>query len=55
VAIDKKIPTPLLWKYLSLHFLNSFGWIVYWTMDGKANEVLRAKRDALHGWRGVWD
>ena len=51
----KNMPSSLLWKYLLFHCLYSFGWILYWTMKGKGKVVLRAKWDALYGWRTVWN
>ena len=49
----KNMPTPLLWKYLMPHLMYAAGWIVYWVFHGKARVILRAKLDAIRGWRSV--
>jgi GT2 family glycosyltransferase len=49
----KNMPTRLLWKYLPLHLVYGLAWIAYWSSRGKAGVVLRAKWDALRGWRSV--
>ena len=52
-AFLKNLPMGLMWKYLPLHCLHIVGWLGYWTARGKGRVVLRAKIDALQGWRKV--
>jgi GT2 family glycosyltransferase len=45
----KNMPAPLLWLYLPQHLLLNLAAIVWYSAQGRAGTILRAKRDAVRG------
>lgn len=50
----KNMPGPLLLKYAVLHLLYTGGSLLFFARVGRLSAFLRAKRDALRQWRGLW-
>jgi GT2 family glycosyltransferase len=49
----KNMPTPLLLLYLPQHLLFNLAAIAWYSLRGQAGTILRAKRDAIIGLRGI--
>jgi GT2 family glycosyltransferase len=49
----KDMPAPLLWLYLPQHLLLNLAALIWYSLRGQARTILRAKRDALTGLRGI--
>jgi GT2 family glycosyltransferase len=51
----KDMPTGLLWLYLPLHLLLNLVTVVWFSLRGQGEVIIRAKWDALRGLPRVWE
>ena len=49
----KDMPAALFWLYLPQHLLLNLAALIWYSLRGRARTILRAKRDALKGLRGI--